>query len=42
MTSPVGSDFDSPAATKIVELVKAGLSDPVELYPAVPNDFKKR
>jgi hypothetical protein len=30
------------AATKIVELVKAGVSDPDELWRAVLNDFKKR
>jgi hypothetical protein len=37
-----GQEIATQAAAKIVELVKAGVSDPDELYSAVLNDFKKR
>jgi hypothetical protein len=37
-----GQEIATRAAAKIVESVKAGVSDPDELYSAVLNDFKKR
>jgi hypothetical protein len=37
-----GHELATRAAAKIVELVKAGVSDPDELYRAVLNDFKQR
>jgi hypothetical protein len=37
-----GHEIATRAATKIAELVKAGVSDPDELWRAVLNDFKKR
>jgi hypothetical protein len=38
----LGDQIATQVAAKIVELVKAGVSDPDELYSAVLNDFKKR
>jgi hypothetical protein len=37
-----GHEIATRAAAKIVELVKAGVSDPDKLYSAVLNDLKKR
>jgi hypothetical protein len=37
-----GHEIATRAAAKIVELVKAGVSDPDELYGAVLKGFQKR